>query len=1474
MNQDYDFLEILSLKFSQKEAYTSLCSDYGVVCGRVTANDGLGIPNVKVAIFIPISEIDKLDPVVSAIYPYEVISSQDVDNIRFNVLPARKQHSGHTPTGTFPDQSDLLQQEELVYVFETYYKYTAKTNDAGDFMIWGVPVGQHTIHFDVDLSDIGCQSLVPYDLMYEGVSEEKFENKYTYLSSTNLDTLPQIITIDKTINVYPFWGNQDLCEIGITRVDFDLKERGVRIDPYALIMGGTVSDGVDDMMSYNCDVGERQGEKCRLVTKKGDIEAIRFTGKYETDDKGKPNPKRPILEMFKIDSTIDEHGRFFFRVPMNMKYIKTDEFGEIVESKDPNVGIATSGTYRFRLTLTDESGGANKGINGTFLVPNIREYHINDPLFKGEPSTIDTKSYAFSPRLDDYPTAAIDEIVGLSKTAIDDNKIGIPQDYFYQFRYSRVYTVSQFINRYMSANAYTSGGWFWSRTTRNKEYFAFKDIYPDKETDCSNTHVHLPVNDATKKNRANLFLITTLNWVNYGNLAYQLAIREFNVMINWLFGGFFGGSNAAASRRRNKEYQFKNIMKLKLTVYPDCYDCEEDAQANSIDYSISTINIADYTGTTSLNGATFYMAEKYYAARSVGTCSQFTINNSNGTSQTVLYIDCNNNTQTLTIGASENGRIICAKSVQPLPSGVTKTEDNSNTNACLSYDPNGDLYFRNETNGAYAQYTLTNLPTSATSSLYDGKLLKQQYVIGVNVLGAGLQYYTIGIGQQFPIVYDATTSYWKIQGLYTNIATQIGNAYNQPMDGVVSGSAHNKANIVDIQKIWLVTYNYTGSTTGAEEETGCQKYDTIYDNYNEAGGLVKQGSMRLKSIKFPITLKNGTTLGTYVDALNYIEEKPPDNYTGNAATGWTTSNNQLLWNDLDNNYYSEIYGLGEDECAPRPQYNYGAVASVYAKWPGNGSGSFINDDVRCVRFGKYAGTEGKGKSGSKENVDPLATTGGTLSGYSEFRDGVYTIIPMAGRTFEMLADFRRRKTFASFMCSGIVNYTFSNSWLNGMLYFFKFAKNNEDFCKDNMFKKVGETDNKTYYYYRSTPYSPSYSGKTNTTYTQVISSGTTSHLELQYDYSPENGTRSTNPNTGLTQTYLSQTNGFYGHQRLLDFTGSYGGLYYMFSPYAMFIKLTMLALNNNDSSLIRLRREINFPTTIVDLGPRQTWIKEVCTDPSLDVNCAITRSIGNTSFKNITDLMEYVIGSKEIKERGRLTIDSLFANRGFNLIDGDVAQLLNFNTQTGIYPFEYSTGSISPYGHLYDNLFDGRGAVSVDFVYSVDDPDTKTIEANGREIRLCINQPGRLGDNSQRVPYFKWDTVGDGFGDSKSTLFGITPTDTKTSEMQNYFTSYVYNQRLQEFKANLNGDLNNNVLDNNFIGNDSTNSAAPWLLPPIRDCIEINGVKKKSYDNYKEYTVGGKGRHLMEIGVPFHYCFGIKKGSTAYDKFLESYGPQ
>ena len=35
-------------------------------------------------------------------------------------------------------------------VFEKYYKYTTKTNDSGDFMLFGVPTGNQTVFVDID----------------------------------------------------------------------------------------------------------------------------------------------------------------------------------------------------------------------------------------------------------------------------------------------------------------------------------------------------------------------------------------------------------------------------------------------------------------------------------------------------------------------------------------------------------------------------------------------------------------------------------------------------------------------------------------------------------------------------------------------------------------------------------------------------------------------------------------------------------------------------------------------------------------------------------------------------------------------------------------------------------------------------------------------------------------------------------------------------------------------------------------------------------------------------------------------------------------------------------------------------------------------------------------------------------------------------------------------------------------------------
>ena len=59
LTQNYDFLEILSLKLTQVDDYQDFCSDYGVIAGKIDINTGFGLPNVKVSIFVPIDAADR-----------------------------------------------------------------------------------------------------------------------------------------------------------------------------------------------------------------------------------------------------------------------------------------------------------------------------------------------------------------------------------------------------------------------------------------------------------------------------------------------------------------------------------------------------------------------------------------------------------------------------------------------------------------------------------------------------------------------------------------------------------------------------------------------------------------------------------------------------------------------------------------------------------------------------------------------------------------------------------------------------------------------------------------------------------------------------------------------------------------------------------------------------------------------------------------------------------------------------------------------------------------------------------------------------------------------------------------------------------------------------------------------------------------------------------------------------------------------
>ncbi len=357
LDQDFDFIEILSLNINQEKAYENYCSDYGVIVGRVVVNSGFGIPNARVSVFIPITEEDKANPQISGLYPYETVNDKNADGIRYNLLPKESdnQDDCYTPIGTFPAKREFLDNDEMLQVYCKYYKYTTVTNSSGDFMLFGVPVGNHVLHVDADISDIGVASQKPYDLIDQGTPAKFFYSPTKFKESKNLNSLIQIKTANAGVNVQPFWGNKDNCEIGINRVDFDLN---YFVRPAAIFIGSLFGDSGKNSVNKNCRPRKKLGALCEQVPREGTIEMIRKTLENQ-------------IEQFDIEGgrTIDINGAWAYQIPMNLDYVVTDEFGNLIPSENPNIGIPTRSSVRFRISM-DEGGGTGRlRTRGKYLVP-------------------------------------------------------------------------------------------------------------------------------------------------------------------------------------------------------------------------------------------------------------------------------------------------------------------------------------------------------------------------------------------------------------------------------------------------------------------------------------------------------------------------------------------------------------------------------------------------------------------------------------------------------------------------------------------------------------------------------------------------------------------------------------------------------------------------------------------------------------------------------------------------------------------------------------------------------------------------------------------------------------------------------------------------------------------------------------------------------------------------------------------------
>lgn len=412
LDQEFDSLDVLSLKITNSEAYRRMCSNFGVIVGRVTINNGFGVENAKVTVFVPIDSEDIDREEIKQIYPYKEATDTDEKGVRYNLLPrVRNTNPSHRAVGSFPDITDFSQYPAYVEVFEKYYKYTTVTNMSGDYMIFGVPTGSQTVVMDFDLFDTKSLELTANDLVEQTTTiksiqslENQFStediinpnkvpgfiyygnNNYQVEPKLNISAMPNIFNGIKYINVAPFWGDNEQCDVGITRCDFKID---YNYQPTAVFFGylDSVSHGYAINKDYKyTKIGDQdEHPEIRAVDIQGNFsgdlvpyqQPVVVVYKRATDNKSR--------ERVGVYKCTEGTGIFKIALPMYDDYYTTNEFGDLIPTKDKNIGIATKGYYTFEFYETDERWSGRRYPQGGYYNALLPGFRAPSSLF-GDPN--------------------------------------------------------------------------------------------------------------------------------------------------------------------------------------------------------------------------------------------------------------------------------------------------------------------------------------------------------------------------------------------------------------------------------------------------------------------------------------------------------------------------------------------------------------------------------------------------------------------------------------------------------------------------------------------------------------------------------------------------------------------------------------------------------------------------------------------------------------------------------------------------------------------------------------------------------------------------------------------------------------------------------------------------------------------------------------------------------------------------------
>jgi len=339
---------------------------------------------------------------------------------------------------------------------------------------------------------------------------------------------------------------------------------------------------------------------------------------------------------------------------------------------------------------------------------------------------------------------------------------------------------------------------------------------------------------------------------------------------------------------------------------------------------------------------------------------------------------------------------------------------------------------------------------------------------------------------------------------------------------------------------------------------------------------------------------------------------------------------------------------------------------------------------------------------------------------------------------------------------------------------------------------------------------------------------------------------------------------------------------------------------------------------MVDLGPRDEFIKEICIDPSLDPNCSVSRSIGPTSFQSFGELLGLAINYRMDVSNNTFDINNFFNNTGFTytsrVLDGDILQLISINNEVGIDEFDlqnpkylgYSYSRLDP--EVFPDVFKNGNSTYGPL------PVTLFLDEDGERVRSCLNEPGRLTESSQKIPFFLWDKKGTGFGpynsltlDTQSWDYGSVQVQPlqgmtfaynltgSTSDQSDKYLLLPITYTFSGLTISSTGDTTNevdfDVIDDSGDNHTAYNNEYPgYTYLYVNSGTTINPLTGTLYTRYGEggtwhsqpwdltddfiirktqdYYSGNK----QILSTPFMFYFGLRVGKTGVDKFIQFFG--